>query len=114
MTMQAAQLDRTLAALSDPTRRGVVDLLRRSPRRASELADELGMSRPALSRHLRVLRISGLVAPANDDADARARVYSLRRAPFNELRRWLDRVEAFWAAELSSFKEHVERKRAPA
>ena len=48
-----SDLDQTLAALADPTRRGVIDLLRRKPRRAGELADALAMSPPAMSRHLR-------------------------------------------------------------
>src|SRR2546422_9476098 len=54
-------LDRTLTALADPTRRAVVDLLRRSPRRPSEVADALDMSRPAMSRHFRVLLSAGLI-----------------------------------------------------
>ena len=74
-------LDRTFAALSDPTRRGVVDLLRKEPRRASDLADVLGASRPAMSRHLRVLRASGLVETTDDDTDdADARVAEVRNA----------------------------------
>jgi DNA-binding transcriptional ArsR family regulator len=57
----AAALDRTLQALADPTRRGVVELLRGQPRRAGELAAALRTSPPALSRHLRLLRQTGLV-----------------------------------------------------
>jgi len=105
-------LDSTLAALADPTRRGVIDLLRREPRRAGDLADELGMSRPAMSRHLKVLRTSGLIEPANDDADLRARVYRLRPAPFSGLRTWLDEVEQFWSGQLASFKVHAEARAA--
>ena len=104
-------LDQTFAALADPTRRGVIDLLRRKPRRAGELADALEMSPPAMSRHLRVLRNTGLVEEALDRDDARVHVYSLRKEPFRELRRWLEDVEAFWALELASFKEHAERTR---
>jgi DNA-binding transcriptional ArsR family regulator len=106
------RLDATLAALADPSRRGVVDLLRRRPLRAGDIADELGMSRPAMSRHLKVLRRTGLVEPASDDADARARIYRLRPEPFGELRRWLDEIERFWTAELTAFKAHAERRRA--
>lgn len=104
-------LDGTLAALADPTRRGVIELLRAQPRRASEIADRLGLTRPAMSRHLRVLRTSGLVEPASDDADARARIYRLRPEPFSELRAWLEDVERFWTLELASFKAHAERTR---
>jgi DNA-binding transcriptional ArsR family regulator len=104
-------LDQTFGALADPTRRGVIELLRREPRRAGELADELGMSRPAMSRHLKVLRTTGLIEPASDEADARARIYRLRPEPFSHLRGWLDDVEAFWGGQLASFKAHAERTR---
>jgi DNA-binding transcriptional ArsR family regulator len=106
-----SDLGRTFAALSDPTRRRAIELLRSGPLRAGELAEALSMSPPAMSRHLRVLRASGLVEERHDGADARARVYGLRRGPFGELRCWLDEVEAFWASELAAFKEHAERTR---
>jgi DNA-binding transcriptional ArsR family regulator len=104
-------LDRTLAALADPTRRGVIDLLRKKPRRAGELADALDMSPPAMSRHLRVLRSTGLVEEESSAEDARVRVYTLRQAPFRSLRRWIEDVESFWTLELTSFKEYAERTR---
>ena len=108
-----SSLDRTLAALSDPTRRGVIDVLRRKPRRASEIADALSMSRPAMSRHLRVLRRAGLVREEGLPDDARARVYRLERARIAELRGWLEEVEAFWGEQLHAFKEHAEKRRRP-
>ena len=103
-------LDATLSALADPSRRGVVELLRRRPRRAGELAAACRLSPPAMSRHLRVLRRTGLVEEAHQGADARVRVYRLRKEPFRALRRWLDEVETFWTLELESFKKHVESK----
>lgn len=105
------EVDRALTALADPTRRGVVDLLRKKPRRAGEIAAALDTSAPAMSRHLRVLRASGLVEEAPDEADARARVYRLRHEPFTALRRWLDDVERFWSLELDAFKEYAEKTR---
>ncbi|CAN5913495.1 metalloregulator ArsR/SmtB family transcription factor [soil metagenome] len=105
------QLDATLIALADPTRRAVVDLLRRGPRRAGELSDALDMTAPAMSRHLKVLRTAGLVEPSLDDADARAKVYSLRRERFSELRDWLDDVDRFWTNQLAAFAAHAERTR---
>ena len=80
------ELDRTLSALADPTRRGVIDLLRVGPRRAGELAASLGMSSPAMSRHLRVLRRSGLVDEESPGEDARVRIYRLRPEPFSARR----------------------------
>lgn len=106
-----SDLDRTLAALADPTRRGVVELLRQKPRRAGELAESLGLSPPAMSRHLRVLRTTGLVGEDHQGDDARVRVYRLQPEPFHALHHWLDEVEAFWTLELSAFKKHVERTR---
>jgi DNA-binding transcriptional ArsR family regulator len=108
---QAANaIDGTLLALADPTRRGVVELLRREPRRASELAELLSMTRPAMSRHLRVLRKSGLVSESEPDHDARVRVYRLEPERFAALREWLDEVEAFWGDQLQAFKLHAEKK----
>lgn len=104
------QLDRTLLALADPTRRGVVDLLRRAPRQASQLAESLGVSRPLMSRHLRVLRQSGLVSESGLAEDARVRLYRLERARFDELRDWIEEVEAFWGDQLQAFKAHAERR----
>lgn len=106
-------LDETLAALADPTRRGVVELLRREPRRAGDLARAMGASAPAMSRHLRVLRATGLVEEDHQGEDARVRVYRLRQAPFEQLRAWVVDIEAFWAGQLDAFKEHAERTRAP-
>jgi DNA-binding transcriptional ArsR family regulator len=105
------ELDSTLAALADPTRRRVIEVLREGPRRAGELASTALTSAPAMSRHLRVLRASGLVEAAGDLDDARLRVYRLRPEPFVALQAWLDQVEAFWGEQLGAFKKHVERTR---
>jgi DNA-binding transcriptional ArsR family regulator len=109
-------LDRTLAALADPMRRGAIDLLRTGPRRAGELAQALAVSAPRMSQHLRMLRegglIEGIAADEEGAGDARARVYRLRPQPFSELKGWIAEVEAFWSAELAGFKAYAERTRA--
>ena len=104
-----ADLDQTLAALADPTRRAIVELLRERPLQPSELADALSMSRPATSRHLRVLRHAGFIQQDVLDSDARVRMVRLRRKRFAELRSWLDEVEAFWGDQLQAFRAHAER-----
>jgi DNA-binding transcriptional ArsR family regulator len=104
-------LDSTFAALADPTRRGVIDLLRKKPRRAGELADAFAISPPAMSRHLKILRTSGLVEEDHQGEDARVRTYRLRPERFDELGRWLQEVEAYWAGQLDAFKAHAERTR---
>jgi DNA-binding transcriptional ArsR family regulator len=102
-------LDRTLLALADPTRRGVIELLRREPHRASDLAEALATTRPAMSRHLRILRKSGLVSESEPEHDARVRMYQLEREPFTELGEWLKEVEGFWGDQLQAFKAHAEK-----
>jgi len=102
-------LDATLAALADPTRRHVIEMLRERPRRAGELASAAAMSGPAMSKHLRVLRVTGLVEEERVAHDARVHVYRLRPEPFVALQAWLDEVEAFWSDQLEAFKRYAER-----
>ncbi|MDO8410762.1 MAG: metalloregulator ArsR/SmtB family transcription factor [Phenylobacterium sp.] len=104
----SAALDRTLAALADPARRQVVELLRERPRPAGELARETGLSPPAMSRHLKALRQSGLVEDTHPAFDARVRVYALRPEPMVELMAWLEESERMWSQQLLAFKAHVE------
>jgi DNA-binding transcriptional ArsR family regulator len=106
-------LDQTLAALADPHRRQVVDLLSRGPRAAGDLARELALSAPSMSRHLRTLRESGLVEESHPTFDARVRIYALRPEPMANLLRWLEEAERLWSEQLLAFKAHLERKLEP-
>ncbi len=103
-------IDRTLAALADPNRRRVVELLVQRPRRAGELAEALDLPRPAMSRHLRELRQSGLVEETHPEFDARVRIYALKDGAMADLKRWLAETERMWAEQLVAFKTHVEKK----
>ena len=103
-----AALDSTLAALADPTRRAVVQLLREGPCRAGELAAALDLTPPGLSRHLRVLRRAGLIDDDEPEHDARVRLYRLEPTGFAPLRDWIDELEAFWGDQLAAFKAHAE------
>lgn len=107
--MSGAALDRTLAALADPHRRRVIELLRERPRRAGELADAVGLNPPALSRHLRTLKASGLIDEEHPAFDARVRIYSLRPKPIANLKAWLEQTEQLWQLQLAAFKAHLER-----
>jgi DNA-binding transcriptional ArsR family regulator len=107
--LNAARLDRTLAALADPHRRRVIELLRERPRRAGELAEALRLPPPALSRHLRTLKASGLVAEAHPQFDARVRIYRLKPGPMVDLKAWLAETERLWSDQLAAFKAHLER-----
>jgi DNA-binding transcriptional ArsR family regulator len=104
-------VDATLAALADPHRRRVVDLLRERPRPAGELAEAAGLSPPAMSRHLKTLRISGLIEEARDEFDSRVRIYRLRHEAMDDLKAWLAQTEAMWTRQLAAFKTHVKNRR---
>lgn len=104
------QLDAAFVALADPTRRKVIQLLGRAPRRASELAAATDASRPGMSRHLRILREAGLVREESDATDARARLVHLSRDAFDDLKDWLSTVETFWAEQLESFAARAEAR----
>ena len=106
---RAAVLDRTLAALADPNRRRVIELLRERPRPSGELAQAAGLSAPAMSRHLRTLRQSGLVEESHPTFDARVRIYALRPEPMVHLLRWLEDAERLWSEQLLAFKAHLEK-----
>ena len=104
-------VDSTLAALAEPTRRRVVELLNEGPARATDIAAHLGMTPAATSRHLKVLRTAGLVEVGTPDDDTRVRLYRLRPDQLVGLRAWLDQMHAHWTEQLGSFKAHAERTR---
>lgn len=96
-----------LAALADPTRRAVFERLRRGPASVGQLAAGLPVSRPAVSQHLKSLRLAGLV---NARSQGTRRVYDIDTDGLGELRRWL---ETFWDEALDAFKREVEVGRTP-
>ena len=100
----------TFAALADPTRRRVVELLGDRPHRAGELAAAAGTSAPVMSRHLRILLEAGFVSDERVPNDARLRVFRLRPEPVEGLQAWLDQLQAHWNEQLRSFKRYVEEK----
>lgn len=102
-------IDRTLAALADPHRRKVIELLRERPRRAGELARAVGLAAPAMSRHLRTLRQADVIEESHPEFDARVRVYALKSCALSELSDWLAQTEALWSDQLAAFKAHVEK-----
>jgi DNA-binding transcriptional ArsR family regulator len=85
-----------IEALADPTRRQIVTLLSGGPRRAGELSAEIGMSAPAMSRHLRVLLAASVIVDERLDEDARARVFRLRPQSIKTLQSWLDQLMSGW------------------
>lgn len=109
----APDIDRTFAAMADPHRRRAVELLAERPRAAGELARDLGLSAPAMSRHLKTLRDAEVILETRPDPgvayDARVRVYALRPQAMSHLKEWLERAERHWAEQLAAFKAHIER-----
>jgi DNA-binding transcriptional ArsR family regulator len=92
-------------ALGDPTRRAIVETLAERPCAVGELADQLPVSRPAVSQALRVLKDAGLVI---ERADGTRRIYRLNPAAVAALR---DQLDAFWSRALASYGDVVERAR---
>src|SRR5271170_1369309 len=95
----------TFQALADPTRRAVLDLLRRGSQPAGEIAGAFPVSRPAISKHLRLLRRAHLV---HEHREGRHRVYQLNPEPLRAVDNWLDDYRRFWSANLASLKAFVE------
>jgi DNA-binding transcriptional ArsR family regulator len=93
------------AVLAEPTRRDILDLLRESERPVGELVDLLGLTQPAVSKHLRVLRDAGLV---DVRPDAQRRLYRLRAEPLIEIDEWLAPYRRLWARSLDRLEQHLE------
>lgn len=91
--------------LADPTRRAVLDLLRGGSRAAGEIAHAFPVSRPAISRHLRLLRRANLV---RERRRGRHRFYRLNPRPLQAVDRWLEQYRVFWEARLGGLKAYVE------
>jgi DNA-binding transcriptional ArsR family regulator len=98
--------DAVFRAISDPTRRAILDRLRRKQRGVSELCEPFDMSQPAISQHLKILTGAGLVRAHRR---GRERIYELRAAPLRAAFAWLEHYEQFWATkldELGAFLDH--------
>jgi DNA-binding transcriptional ArsR family regulator len=103
-------LDPVWKALSDPTRRAILDLVRQGPRRTTEIVDAFPhLSRFGVMKHIDVLREAGLI---NTRDEGRQRVNSLNAVPIRQIyERWVSRYEGFWADRLLRLQEDVEADR---
>jgi DNA-binding transcriptional ArsR family regulator len=99
----------TFQALADPTRRAVLDLLRRGSQPAGEIAGAFPVSRPAISKHLKLLRRAHLV---KEHRKGRHRVYQLNPEPLRAIDSWLDQYREFWKMNLANLKTFVEAEYA--
>ena len=98
-------VEAAFSALADPTRRAVLDLLRRGSLPAGQIAQAFPVSRPAISRHLRLLRRARLV---RERREGRRRLYQLNPEPLRAVDSWLDHYRRFWQMNLSDLKNFVE------
>ena len=97
-----------LQVLAEPRRVAILELLRDRERPVGELVDELGVSQPGVSKHLRVLRDAGLV---DVRADGQRRLYRVRPEPLVELDAWLEPYRALWTTHLDRLEAHLDRRR---
>jgi DNA-binding transcriptional ArsR family regulator len=94
-------------AIADPTRRAILDRLRAGGAPVNALAADFAQSRPAISKHLRVLRQARLV---REQRSGRERVYELDPQPLREVAGWLESYRAFWQTNLDNLKRYLEKK----
>lgn len=91
--------------LAEPNRRRILDLLRVRERPVGDLVEQLGVSQPGVSKHLRVLRDAGLVEVRSE---AQRRVYRVRAEPLQELDAWLEPYRQMWSASLDDLERHLD------
>lgn len=104
------QLD-AFQTLADPTRRRIVEVLRRGEQQVGDVVERAGIHQSGVSRHLRILHESGFVSVR---PDGQRRLYALRPEPFRELDAWLTQYRALWEDRLDRFGAALERKQRPA
>ena len=109
VTKQRQQHDVVFRAIADPTRREILGLLRGGRRTVGELAGNFRTSRPAISKHLRMLRSAGLVVTHQKGT---ARICELNAKPLRAVNTWLRDYEVFWGASLHELKQYVEKSRS--
>lgn len=101
------QLDQTFAALSDSTRRAIIEKLALGEASLSDLASPFDMSQTAVSKHVRVLSDAGLVSVTKR---GRTRYCSLQAAPMKDATDWLTAYQTFWTGSFESLARHIEGK----
>lgn len=108
--MTTRPTDAVFRALADPTRREMLELLRKRERTVQELAEPFDMSQPAVSQHLAVLRDSGLVSARRD---GRTRVYKLEPRNLKAIDDWLEHYRCFWTEKLWALGEYLDESTSP-
>ncbi len=107
VTISSEYLDRTFAALEDPTRRAILEHLSLGPATVGELADPFRISRPAISKHLRVLERAGLVQRRQDGRMSRC---ALDATPMKNAADWVERYRRYWEQQLAALARYLENE----
>lgn len=108
VTYSQTRNDAVFRAIADPTRRDILRLLRGGERSVGQIAANFDQTRPAISKHLRVLRSAGLVVTRERGT---ARICELNAKPLRAVDTWLRDYQAFWSGSMRSLKSYVEEKR---
>lgn len=95
-------------AIADPTRRAILDRLRAGPTPVNALAVDFKQTRPAISKHLKVLRDAALVTEARA---GRERLYQLQPRPLQQVASWIEGYRSFWLSSLNNLKSYLENER---
>jgi DNA-binding transcriptional ArsR family regulator len=99
-------MENAFEIIAEPNRRAILALLTSSEQSVGEIERQLGMSQPAVSKHLRVLRDAGFV---ESTVDAQRRLYRLKSGPFQELDAWLEQFRRFWSVHIDALGRHLDR-----
>ncbi|MEY2609272.1 MAG: hypothetical protein QOH31_7169 [Verrucomicrobiota bacterium] len=105
--LPAASLDEIFAALSDPTRRRILDLLARAELCVTDLAKPFSISLPAISKHLRVLERAGLI---KRERDGRVHRLRLEAKPMRDAAAWIERYRGFWEGQFDALADYLEKQ----
>jgi DNA-binding transcriptional ArsR family regulator len=100
------EVESVFEIIAEPNRRAILSLLVSSQQSVGEIERQLGMTQPAVSKHLRVLREAGFV---ESTVDAQRRLYRLKPEPFQEVDAWLDPFRRFWSAHVDALERHLDR-----
>lgn len=99
-------MESTFGIIAEPNRRAILSLLASSERSVSDIEQQLRMSQPSVSKHLKVLRDAGFVEAR---VDAQRRVYRIRPEPLMEVDAWLDPFRRFWSSHVDALERHLDR-----
>jgi DNA-binding transcriptional ArsR family regulator len=99
-------MESVFEVIAEPNRRAILSLLVLSQQSVGEIERELGMTQPAVSKHLRVLRDAGFV---ESTVDAQRRLYRLKPEPLQEVNAWLDQFRRFWSDHVDALERHLDR-----